>query len=524
MDNRLVPALPGADGQTPRDIPEGFILGAAAAAYQIEGAAFEDGRAPSIWDTFSHTPGAIVGGDTGDVACDHYHRYRSDVAIMKQMGLDSYRFSVSWARVCPDGKTVNRKGLDFYRSLVEELLDADILPWLTLYHWDLPQALQDVGGWTNRDTSYWFRDYAMKVHEDLGDAVPVWTTLNEPWCSSFLSYTGGEHAPGHQSLEEGLLASHHLLLGHGLAAAELAREDPSLRLGLTLNLTFAQPLDPASERDRQAASLVDGQMNRWFLDPVFHGSYPEDIVDEFARVDPAAVRQFQAAVRPGDLSLISTKIDTLGINYYQPDHVTTSSVVPLTVQERTGIVKFQAPPNSAPLLGRKTASPMRARSERVHFDPLLPRTAQNWQIDPLMLKELLLRVHRDYSGPAEVTLFVTENGAAFDDEVTMSPQGPVVHDPERVAYLRLHLGATLDAVEAGANVGGYFYWSFLDNFEWAWGYEKRFGIVYVDYQNQERIVKDSGKEYQRIIAARELDIPGDAGRWTRRGSIVEGRN
>ncbi len=273
-----------------RAFPPGFLFGAATAAYQIEGAAFEDGRKASIWDEFSRVPGAVINAHNGDVACDHYHRYQGDVALMKSMGLQTYRFSTSWSRVRPDGGPVNEKGIDFYKRLVDELLDADILPWLTLYHWDLPQALQDKGGWTNRDTADLFTEYALDMHSALGDRVKVWTTLNEPWCSSFLSYTAGLHAPGHYSIEEGLLASHHLLLGHGQAITALRERDASLDLGITLNLTVAEPADPSKHEDREAARLIDGQFNRWFLDPVFLGSYPADIVDDIRAVDPRGRR------------------------------------------------------------------------------------------------------------------------------------------------------------------------------------------------------------------------------------------
>ncbi|MFZ1382672.1 MAG: family 1 glycosylhydrolase [Scrofimicrobium sp.] len=523
MDPRLSAALEESHLTTVRNIPEDFLLGAAAAAYQIEGAANEDGRGPSIWDKFSRVDGAVVNGETGDVACDHYHRYREDVAMMKDLGLDAYRFSVSWARVCPDGKTLNPKGLDFYKRLVDELRDADILPWLTLYHWDLPLALEEKGGWPARDTAKYFRDYAMLVHEGLGDRVGVWTTLNEPWCASFLSYTGGEHAPGHQSLTEGMLASHHLLLGHGLAIQELRAADPKLNLGLTLNFTVAQPLNPDSADDQRAARLVDGQFNRWFLDPIFRGSYPQDIVEEFADVDPEAAVAFNAAVQPGDLDIISTPIDTLGVNYYQPDLLSASATPPAEITERLGITELAPAPSGGAPTTRQTASPMPASRGFMGPDALLPRTFQNWDIDPLMFKDLLLRLDREYTRRAGVKMYVTENGAAYDDRVEQTENGPVVHDPDRTAYIKLHLAAVLDAKDEGADVNGYLYWSLMDNYEWAWGYNRRFGIVYVDYQTQERIIKDSGRAYAQIIAERAIDVAPDAGLLVRRGSLVEGR-
>ena len=479
---------------TGRAFPEGFLFGAATAAYQIEGAAFEDGRTASIWDTFARVPGAVVGGDDGDVACDHYHRYRDDVALMARLGLQSYRFSTSWARVCPDGGPVNARGLDFYRRLVDELEDAGIRPWLTLYHWDLPQALQDRGGWTVRDTTDRFVDYALSVHEALGDRVPVWTTLNEPWCASFLSYTGGEHAPGHQSVAEGLLASHHLLLGHGMVVRELRARDASLNLGITLNHTVADPADPTDPRDVDAARRLDGQFNRWFLDPLFRGAYPADILDDLREVDAAAVRRFEDAVRDGDLATIAQPIDTLGVNYYHGDLV---SATPPAVP----------PVSGAPTTTRPTRSPYPDDRDLHTVERGLPRTAQNWEVQPEGLTRLLRRIWDEYAAPAGTVLAVTENGAAYDDEPVIEDGVTRVHDSDRADFLRAHLHATLDAIDAGVDVRGFFYWSLMDNFEWAWGYDKRFGIVRVDYDTQERALKDSALQYRRIIATRAIDVP-----------------
>ena len=475
----------------PRPFPSNFLFGAATAAFQIEGAAFEDGRRASIWDEFCRVPGAVINADDGDVACDHYHRYRDDVALMKRMGLQTYRFSTSWSRVRPDGGAVNGKGVDFYERLVDELLDAGILPWLTLYHWDLPQALQERGGWTVRSTADAFTEYALTMHDALGDRVKVWTTLNEPWCSSFLSYTAGLHAPGHYSMREGMLASHHLLLGHGQTVQELRRRDASLDLGITLNFTVADPADPANPADLDAARRLDGQHNRWFLDPIFRGAYPADIVEDFRAVDAAATAAFEAAVRPGDLELISSHIDALGVNYYHGDLVSAE------------------PPANPPQGGdaptdRRGESPFPAGSGHPN-ERGLARTAMHWEVQFDGLRRLLERVWTEYARPAGTVLSVTENGAAYDDVVVEEAGEPRVHDAERVDFLRGHLGAILDALDAGVDVRGYFYWSLLDNFEWAWGYEKRFGIVRVDYDTQQRIVKDSGREYSRIIAARALD-------------------
>ena len=474
----------------PRAFPSQFLFGAATAAYQIEGAAFEDGRTASIWDTFARVPGAVVGADNGDVACDHYHRYRDDVALMKDLGLDTYRFSVSWARVRPDGGPVNAKGLDFYKRLVDELRGAGIVPWLTLYHWDLPQAIEDRGGWTVRSTSDAFTEYALSVHDALGDRVDIWTTLNEPWCSSFLSYTAGIHAPGRFSKTDGVLAAHHLLLGHGQTIRELRARDAALNLGITLNLTGAEPVDPTSPADLDAARRIDGQFNRWFLDPVFRGSYPADIVADIRAVDAGAIAALEAAVHDGDLEVISTPIDSLGVNYYHDEFV--------------GGEPDPAPPapGDAPT-ERETASQWPAGQDIHWHERGLPRTAMNWEVQPDGLTALLERVWDEYAAEAGTVLYVTENGAAYDDELVDGR----VHDAERTEFLRGHLGAVLDAADAGVDVRGYFYWSLLDNFEWAWGYDQRFGIVHVDYDTQVRTLKDSALEYRRVIAARAIDVP-----------------
>lgn len=474
-----------------RTFPENFLFGAATAAYQIEGAAHDDGRTDSIWDAFARVPGAVIAGENGDVACDHYHRYPEDVALMKQLGLQTYRFSTSWSRVRPDGGAVNDKGVDFYKRLVDELLGADILPWLTLYHWDMPQALQETGGWTNRDTVDRFLDYAGTMHDALGDRVNVWTTLNEPWCSSFLSYTGGEHAPGHTSIAEGLLASHHLLLAHGATVRELRSRDSELNLGITLNHTVADAADPSSPADVDAARRIDGQFNRWFLDPIYRGEYPVDIVEDIRAVDADAVSQFEAAIQDGDLETISQKIDTQGVNYYHGDFL-------------SGTAPVQSAVSSEPDTKRRVRSPYPSHDAIYSVERELPRTAQNWEVQPEGLTRLLKRVWTDYAQPAGTVLYMTENGAAYDDVAVVEEGETRVHDTDRTEFLRLHLGAVLDAAEDGVDVRGYFYWSMFDNFEWAWGYDKRFGIVRVDYDTQQRSLKDSGREYARIIAARSL--------------------
>ena len=445
-----------------RSIPADFLLGAATAAYQIEGAGHTDGRTDSIWDVFSRVPGAVADGHDGMVACDHYHRYAEDVALMAKLGLDSYRFSTSWARIRPDGGPVNHAGLDFYSRLVDELLTQGITPWLTLYHWDLPQVLEDRGGWTNRDTAERFAEYALDVYGALGDRVGVWTTLNEPWCSSYLSYTGGAHAPGRQEPAAGVAAMHHLLLGHGLAVRALRDQDADLDLGITLNLTVADPVDADDPGDREAVRRIDGQFNRLFLDPLFRGEYPSDVVADLAGLG------LEEHVRPGDLEIISTPIQTLGVNYYHGEAV--SHRVPDQALETEAATP------------RPTRSPFPVADGVQHHARALPRTAMDWEIQPEGLTRLLRRVHREYSGPAGVRLYVTENGAAFDDQLI---DGQVA-DPGRTDFLRSHLAAVLDAVDQGVPVHGYFYWSLLDNFEWAWGYHQRFGLVHVNYASQSR--------------------------------------
>jgi len=471
-----------------RSFPERFLFGAATAAYQIEGAAFEDGRTASIWDAFARVPGAVVNGENGDVACDHYHRYADDVALMKRLGLQTYRFSTSWSRVRPDGGPVNQKGIDFYSRLVDELLAADIAPWLTLHHWDMPQALEERGGWTSREVVDRFTEYALSVHDALGDRVQHWTTMNEPWCSSFLSYTAGVHAPGRTSIRDGLLAAHHLLLSHGSAVQALRERDAELGLGITLNLTVADAADPADPVDIDAARRIDGQFNRWFLDPIFRGVYPDDVVRDIRKVDADAVAAWQEAVQDGDLDVISSPLDALGINYYHGEL--------LSGHEQPG---EEGNPHETEGQQRETGSPFPSDGGIHWVERGLPRTGMDWEVQPEGLTRLLQRVSDEYAGG--VPLYVTENGAAYDDVV--GEDGDVA-DAERTAFLREHVAATLDAIEAGVDVRGYFYWSLLDNYEWAWGYAKRFGIVRVDYETQQRTIKQSGREYARIIAERAV--------------------
>ncbi len=480
--------------------PDGFIWGSATAAAQIEGAAHEDGKEDSIWDHFARVPGAVANGDTPTVAVDHYHRMPADVALMKELGLDSYRFSTSWARVKPGDRYVNPAGLDFYSRLVDELLDAGILPWLTLYHWDLPQALEERGGWANRDTAYRFRDYAEAVHDALGDRVTHWTTFNEPLCSSLIAYGAGEHAPGRRDARAALAAVHHQHLAHGLAIQTLraasgsgssaragsasgsadAAAGPATdsavdrKFGITLNLTTAVPNNPNDAADREAARRIDALWNRMFLEPLLLGRYPSDLLADVAGLGLAEV------IQDGDLAIIAQPIDFIGVNHYHDDNVSghpqPEAVEGLQPTER---------PKGSPFPG----------SEYVTFPPRpLPRTAMGWEVNPDGLRSMLVRLSQEY--PTLPPLYITENGASYDDELADDGQ---VHDSERTEYIRAHIEAVGASIADGVDVRGYFVWSLLDNFEWAWGYDKRFGIVRVDYETQERIVKDSGLEYARTI-------------------------
>jgi beta-glucosidase len=459
------------------NFPESFVWGTATAAYQVEGAANEDGRGPSIWDTFSHTPDKVFHGDTGDVACDQYHRLDEDLDLMADLGLQAYRFSVAWPRIQPEGSGApNQKGLDYYRRLVEGLRERFIEPALTLYHWDLPQALQERGGWAARETSKRFAEYAGLVYEALGDSVGLWITLNEPWVSAWMGYAMGLHAPGIRDTAKALAATHHLLLGHGLALENmrsLGREEN--RLGITLNLS---PVRPATEdpADAEAARRVDGNANRLYLDPLFRGSYPEDMLEHYR-----AASDF-AFVDEGDLEKISAPIDFLGVNYYF----------------RHTVVAGQG----------ETQLPATARFADLGAAAVLPTglqtTAMGWPVESDGLTELLVRIHREY---AQLPLYITENGAAFYDYV--DPEGGV-DDEERVAFLDAHFRAAHIAMEQGVDLRGYFVWSLLDNFEWAHGYSKRFGIVFVDYGTQRRIPKMSAGWYKGVIERNGLpdESPG----------------
>ncbi|MBX7443827.1 MULTISPECIES: glycoside hydrolase family 1 protein [unclassified Arthrobacter] len=470
--------------------PEGFLWGAATAAYQIEGSAHAGGRQDSIWDTFARVPGAVADGHNGDVACDHYRRYRQDVALMKQLNMEAYRFSTSWARCMPDGVTPNPEGLAFYSRLVDELLAAGITPWLTLYHWDLPQALEDKGGWANRDTAYRFAEYAALMHGVLGDRVRIWTTLNEPWCSAFLGYAAGIHAPGRQEPRAALAAAHHLLLGHGLAARELRRRDADASLGITLNLTVADPRDPGSGGDRDAARRIDGQFNRIFLDPLFRGEYPADLLADVAHLGLAGL------VQDGDLETIATPLDLLGVNYYHGECVTKDPEVP-----SGGAVATAAAPEQ---VARPVSSPFVAADGARSVPRGLPVTGMGWEVQPEGLRRLLNRLQAEYTGPAGIPLYVTENGAAYDD---VPDETGFVDDQDRLAFFASHLQAVHGAVADGVDVRGYLAWSLLDNYEWSFGYHQRFGLVRVDYATQDRIPKASARWYAEVAGSNA--VPAD---------------
>ena len=472
---------------TPRTFPDDFLFGAATAAFQIEGAAHEDGRRDSIWDAFCRVPGAVINGDNGDVATDHYHRYREDVALMKRLGLQTYRFSTSWSRVRPDGGPVNPAGIDFYKRLVDELLDADILPWLTLYHWDLPQGLEEKGGWTNRDTACRYVEYAQDIYAALGDRVRHWTTFNEPFCSSLLGYGSGVHAPGRQEPRAAIAAVHHQHLAHGMAVTEL-RNLGAEHIGITLNLSNSIPKDPSDPVDLEAARLFDSLQNRIFLDPILRGAYPEDSLRD---LEPYGLHD---VILPGDMELIAAPIDFLGVNHYHDDQI---SGHPDTSGE-DGHGGGTSTPKASPWIG----------AEHITFPTRgLPRTAMNWEVNPDGLRRLLVRLGEEY--PNLPPLYITENGAAYDDAVTSEGTVP---DVERTKYILDHVQAVGEAIAEGADVRGYFVWSLLDNFEWSWGYDKRFGIIHVDYQTQERIIKDSGLAYSRFAAeARQAAGAGAVG-------------
>jgi beta-glucosidase len=437
--------------------PSDFIWGCAASSYQIEGAVHEDGRGECIWERFSRTPGKVRNGDTGEVACDHYYRYPEDLALMKRLGFSAYRFSISWARIIPDGKgVVNKAGLDFYDRLVDEMLEQGLRPFATLYHWDMPQALEDVGGWSNPQIVEWFARYSDTASRVLGDRVKDWMTLNEPWCTAILGYQLGIHAPGVRDFKRAYHAAHHLLLAHGASVPVLRANVPNARVGIALNPSPELPASGSYE-DRYVARLADASINRWYLDPVFKGSYPGDFLAL------AEVQQALEGVTISDISKANPPIDFLGINYYTYHTLEYNVAAPLL-------------PTFVP--------------------PTQPDyTAMGWTIAAPYLTGWLVQLNNEYKPKA---IYITENGAAFDDP---APMNGVVEDPRRVAYIRDHTNAVHAAALAGVPMAGYFVWSFMDNFEWAEGYDKRFGIVHVDFQTQQRTPKRSALFMQELMAA-----------------------
>ncbi|MFI9029448.1 GH1 family beta-glucosidase [Streptomyces sp. NPDC053560] len=464
---------------TARTFPPGFLWGTATAAYQIEGAAAEDGRTPSIWDTFARTPGKVRNGDTGDIATDHYHRWREDVALMADLGVGAYRFSLAWPRVQPTGRgPAVQKGLDFYRRLTDELLEKGIRPVATLYHWDLPQELEDAGGWPERATTDRFAEYAALAVEALGDRVRTWTTLNEPWCSAFLGHASGVHAPGRTDPVAALRAAHHLNLAHGKAVQALRAGLPAeADVSITLNIHQVRARTD-SPQDVDAARRIDALANRVFMGPLLTGAYPADLLDDTARLTDWSF------VRDGDTATIRRPLDFLGVNYYTPTLVSAAG--------------SEAPDHSFDGHGASGHSPWPAADDVVFHRPPGRTTPMGWAVDPSGLYDLLLRLKADVP---DLPLMITENGTAGDDY--LDPSG-AVHDPDRIAYLHGHLSAVHRAIADGVDVRGYFLWSLLDNFEWGYGYSKRFGAVYVDYPTGRRIPKASAHWYADVARANAL--------------------
>ena len=446
--------------------PEGFVWGAATASYQIEGATGQDGRGQSIWDTFSAVPDAVSEGHTGEVACEHYFRYAEDVALMASLGLDTYRFSIAWPRIQPSGSgPVNTRGLDFYDRLIDELCGAGITPMATLYHWDLPQALQNRGGWAARETAERFAEYAAVVAARFGDRVRSWSTLNEPWCSAFLGYASGDHAPGITAPAQAFAAVHHLLLAHGLGAQAI-RAAGAGEVSIVLNPTTVRPGSNFPEEDAAAVEQIDGLINRIFLEPLVHGEYPDDMLTLAERFTPLWY------VKSGDGAVIRQPLDHLGVNYYTPTWVRTRRNAP--------------------------GSPAHPGSEGMDFTaPAGPATEMGWRVDATGLTDLLIRLHKDYGVP----MMITENGAAYADSTVVDGQ---VQDADRIAYLDGHLRAAHAAIAAGVDLRGYLAWSLMDNFEWAFGYTRRFGLVHVDYTTQRRTPKASADWYRKVIGRNGL--------------------
>ncbi|ACB36571.1 beta-galactosidase [Leptothrix cholodnii SP-6] len=435
-----------------------FVWGVATASYQIEGAIDADGRLPSIWDTFCATPGKVLRGETGALACDHYHRWESDVDLIADLGVDAYRLSIAWPRVMHADGRPNQAGLDFYKRLLDRLAERGVKCMATLYHWDLPQHLEDRGGWLNRDTAYRFADYADLVSRELSGRVNAYATLNEPWCSAFLGYGNGHHAPGLANGRYATQAMHHLLLAHGLALAPLAANDPQAQRGIVANVGRGSTLGD-SAADHEAARLFELQHNDWVLQPLLKGSYPQDLFKLWPGTEPL--------VLDGDLATISGPLDFLGINYYFRSTVQSDGAHGYTEVTR----------------------------------PDVERTQMGWEVYPQGLEDLLRGFHTSY--PNLPPIYITENGMSSDDRVVNGPNGPRVDDAQRQSFLQRHFAAISRAIDAGVDVRGYYIWSLMDNFEWAFGYERRFGLVHVDYATQQRTLKDSALLFQHYLAQRK---------------------
>ena len=437
-----------------------FLLGAATAAYQIEGAIAEDGRLASIWDTFSATPGKVLAGDTGAVACDHYHLWETDLALLKELNVDAYRLSIAWTRVMDEAGQPNAKGIAFYKTLLQRLRQQGLKTFVTLYHWDLPQHLEDRGGWVNRDTAYRFAEYADLISRELSGLVDAWATLNEPWCSAAHGYGTGHHAPGKADPVFATQAMHHLLLGHGLAIPHLRRNDPSALIGIVANVGRGTT-NGNTEADRRAAQLFEIQHNNWVLDPLLKKEYPHALFELWPGTEPLVLKR--------DMEIIGAPLDFLGINYYFRTNVVSDGRHGFTEVALEGV----------------------------------ERTQMGWEVYPDGLRDLLIGFRAEYTNLPPI--YITENGTASDDQVVAGE----VHDPQRVSFLNRHLAAVDAAVKAGVDIRGYFMWSLMDNFEWAFGYERRFGIIHVDYATQKRTLKRSAKLVQRFIAERNKRNGGE---------------
>ena len=434
--------------------PDNFLWGTATCSYQIEGAVKEDGRGESIWDVFSHTPGKTLNGDTGDVACDHYHRWQDDIKIMQSLGYPNYRFSLGWPRILPNGRgKINQPGLDFYSRLIDGLLEAGITPMATLYHWDLPIALENA--WLNREVVDAFAEYTEVVARHLGDRVKYWFTINEPWCASHLSYTYGEHAPGMKDRLKGILAAHHLLLAHGVAVKEIRKTVPDAQIGIVLNMSPVHN-DPDAPVSEDRIRFIDGELIRWFADPIYGRGYPQDMLEDYVGMGvlDSTTPDF---IKPGDMDLMAQETDLLGINYYTRMFVS-------------------------------------ANSDGIHNEERdVPQTDMGWELYPQGLYDLLERINREYH-PKQ--LMVTENGASYADGPDKNGK---VHDQRRIDYLQNHIQMVWKAIQAGIPVTAYLQWSLMDNFEWARGYSQRFGAIHVDYETQKRTIKDSAYWFSDVI-------------------------